>query len=430
VKTKFLIAQTLETTFLRSTFSGLDDNQFVCEIKYMRLLLYAGKGGVGKTSVAAATGLTIARSGLKTLVLSLDPAHSLSDAFDLDKSLMDKNRGQPIKVYDELWIQELDIYEEIEKNWGEVHKYISVLLNTSGIEDILAEELAILPGMEEISALLYINRYARQKKYDVVILDCAPTAESIRFVSLPKALEWYMKKVFSLERRIARMMRPVARRMSDIPLPEDEYFESIERLFDRLRGVDQILNDPKMTTVRLVTNAEKMVLRETQRAFMFFSLHQLSIDAIILNRIFEDDPENRFLNKWHKSQKDYMELVNSYFHPIPILTAPFYQTEVCGIDKLLELGEHIYQGRDPCKIFYEHRPYEFACENHKHIIRLHLPFVEKEDVELAKIGEELIIRIGNFKRNIILPRTLVGLEPRRAKLEKEYLTVEFGGNHE
>ncbi len=396
----------------------------------MRLLLYAGKGGVGKTSVAAATGLVLATRGLKTIVLSLDPAHSLSDAFDLDKSLMDKNRGQPIQVADELWIQELDIYEEIEKNWGEVHSYISVLLNTSGIEDILAEELAILPGMEEISALLYVNRYVKEKSYDVIILDCAPTAESIRFVSLPKTLEWYMKKVFSLERRIASMMRPVAKRISDIPLPEDRYFVSIERLFKRLQGVDRILNDPKLTTVRLVTNAEKMVLRETQRAFMFFSLHQLCIDAIILNRIFADDSSSNFVNRWQKSQKEYMELVESYFHPIPVLRAPFYQREVIGIDRLMELGENIYRGQDPSGIFYEHRPYDFIAENEKQAIKLHLPFVSKDEINLLKVGEELVIRIGNFKKNIILPRTFVGLEPRKAKLEDEYLVVEFGGNHE
>lgn len=396
----------------------------------MRLLLYAGKGGVGKTSVAAATGLVLATRGLKTIVLSLDPAHSLSDAFDLDKSLMDKNRGQPIQVADELWIQELDIYEEIEKNWGEVHSYISVLLNTSGIEDILAEELAILPGMEEISALLYVNRYVKEKSYDVIILDCAPTAESIRFVSLPKTLEWYMKKVFSLERRIASMMRPVAKRISDIPLPEDRYFVSIERLFKRLQGVDRILNDPKLTTVRLVTNAEKMVLRETQRAFMFFSLHQLCIDAIILNRIFADDSSSNFVNRWQKSQKEYMELVESYFHPIPVLCAPFYQREVIGIDRLMELGENIYRGQDPSGIFYEHRPYDFIAENEKQAIKLHLPFVSKDEINLLKVGEELVIRIGNFKKNIILPRTFVGLEPRKAKLEDEYLVVEFGGNHE
>jgi len=232
----------------------------------MRILLYAGKGGVGKTSIAAATGIITAGRGMKTMVMSLDPAHSLSDGFDLDRSLMDKNRGIPIPVADRLWIQELDVQEEITRSWGEVHKYLSLLLNTSGIEDILAEELAILPGMEEISALFYVNQYVKRCEYDLIILDCAPTAESVRFVSIPRTLEWYMRKVFRLQRRLVGYVRPMAKKLADIPLPHDQYFANIENLFDRLKGVDLLLTDPEVTSVRLVTNPEKMVLRETPRA--------------------------------------------------------------------------------------------------------------------------------------------------------------------
>ena len=197
----------------------------------MRILLYAGKGGVGKTCVAGATGIITSQMGLNTLVMSLDPAHSLSDAFDLDLKLMDKNRGQPIEAGKGLWVQELDVHQEINRYWSEVHSYISVLLNTSGIDDVLAEELAVFPGMEELSALLYINKYVNEQTYDLIILDCAPTAESIRFISMPTALEWYMKKVFRLERRLFGFVRPMARRMVDIPLPEDEYFANIESLY-------------------------------------------------------------------------------------------------------------------------------------------------------------------------------------------------------
>ena len=396
----------------------------------MRILLYAGKGGVGKTSVAGATGLVTASMGLKTIVMSLDPAHSLSDAFDLDVSLMDKNRGKPIAVGERLWIQELDIHEEISKNWGEVHKYISILLNTSGIDDILAEELAILPGMEEISALLHVNRYVQQRTYDVIILDCAPTAESIRFVSLPKTLEWYMKKVFCVERKLVRFMRPMAKKLADVPLPQDEYFASIERLFNRLEGVDRLLTDPGITSVRLVTSPEKMVLRETQRAFMFFSLHELSIDAIILNRVFTGDSTENFTSTWHRFQQEYLKLAESYFHPVPFLEVPFYDSEVIGSKKLLELGETLYRDKDPSDIFYMYRPCEFVSENGNHMVRLHLPFVQKSEVDLLKTGDELIIRIGNFKRNIILPRTFALLEPKKAKLHGDYLVVQFGGDHE
>ncbi len=304
----------------------------------MRILLYAGKGGVGKTSVAAATGIIASQRGLKTIVLSLDPAHSLSDAFDLDRSLMDKNRGMPIPVAERLSIQELDVHEEIAKHWGEVHRYISVLLNASGIENILAEELAVLPGMEEIAALLYVNQYAREKTYDLIVLDCAPTAESIRFISLPKTLEWYMKKVFRLERRLMQYMRPIAKRLSDIPLPEDSYFDAIEVLFKRLQGVDLLLTDPQITSARLVTNLEKMVLRETQRAFMFFSLHQLAIDAVIANRIFSELHDVTLPQEWLDSQREYQELARSYFHPLPLFEVPYYQREVLGYDRLAGAG--------------------------------------------------------------------------------------------
>jgi len=396
----------------------------------MRMILYAGKGGVGKTCVAGATGIITARTGLKTLVMSLDPAHSLSDAFDLDRSLMDKNRGQPIQAGDNLWVQELDVHEEISKHWSEVHSYLSLLLNTSGIDDVLAEELAVLPGMEEISALLYINKYVREQLYDLIILDCAPTAESIRFVSMPTALEWYMKKVFRLERKIFSYVRPVARRMVDIPLPEDEYFANIERLYNHLQGMDRLLSNPETTSVRLVTNPEKMVLRETQRAFMFFSLHQLTIDAIIMNRVFPSGLDEDYLKVWGNNQKKYMDLAETYFNPLPIFKAPLYDSEILGYEKLLEFGKSLYQGEDPTQIFFKQKPYQFLKKDERHSIKLHLPFITKKEIDLIKIGDELIIKIGNFKKNIVLPRAYAVLEPRKARLEEDYLLIEFGGSSE
>lgn len=396
----------------------------------MRILLYAGKGGVGKTCVAGATGIISARRGLKTLVMSLDPAHSLSDAFDLNLSLMDKNRGQPLEFGENLWIQELDVHEEIGNYWGEVHSYISLLLNTSGIDDVLAEELAVFPGMEELSALLYINKYVKEEKYDLIILDCAPTAESIRFISMPTALEWYMKKIFRLERKIFGVVRPVARRMVDIPLPEDEYFANIERLYTRLRGVDQLLTDPEVTSVRLVTNPEKMVLRETQRAFMFFSLHQTSIDAIVINRVFPAGLDDNYLKVWGKNQHKYMELAKTYFYPLPIFKAPLYDSEILGFEKLLKFGESLYRGEDPTQIFFKQKPYQFAKLDGQSLVKLHLPFVSKKEIDLSKIGDELIIKIGNFKKNIVLPRAYAVLEPKRARIEEDHLLIEFGGSSE
>ena len=396
----------------------------------MRILLYAGKGGVGKTCVAAATGVVTARMRLRTLVMSLDPAHSLSDAFDLDRSLMDKNRGQPIPVGEGLWIQELDIYEEMGKSWGEVQRYIALLLNASGIDDILAEELAVLPGMDEVAALLHINRYVKDKAYDLIILDCAPTAESLRFVSLPKALEWYMRKIFRLERRVVAYVRPVARRFMDVPLPEDAYFADIERLYQRLQGIDRILTDPAITSVRLVTNPEKMVLRETQRAFMFFCLHQLSVDAVIINRIFPPGSDDPYLRVWQECQQEYLGLARTYFHPVEIFEVSLSDREILGYGKLLEFGANIYRDRDPAQFFSATPPCQFLKENGRNLIKLHLPFVEKGEVDLSKIGDELIVRVGNIKKSIVLPRAFAMLEPQKARLEEEYLLLDFGGSHE
>jgi len=396
----------------------------------MRILLYAGKGGVGKTCVAAATGVVTARMGMRTLVMSLDPAHSLSDAFDLDRSLMDKNLGQPIPVGDGLWIQELDIHEEMGKSWGEVQRYIALLLNASGIDDILAEELAVLPGMDEVAALLHINRYVRERAYELIILDCAPTAESLRFVSLPKALEWYMRKIFRLERRVVAYVRPVARRFMDVPLPEDGYFADIERLYQRLQGNDGILTDPAITSVRLVTNPEKMVLRETQRAFMFFCLHQLSVDAVIINRIFPSGSDDPYLQVWQKCQQEYLELARTYFHPVEIFEVSLSDREILGYDRLLEFGRNIYRDREPTQFFSATPPYQFLKEDGRNLIKLHLPFVGKEEVDLSKIGDELIVRVGNIKKSIVLPRAFATLEPKKARIEEEHLLVDFGGSHE
>ena len=294
----------------------------------MRVILFTGKGGVGKTSIAAATGVRAAELGYKSLVMSLDPAHSLSDSFDLDRKLMDRGKGLPVQVSDLLWVQEVDVQEEIQRHWSEVYKYIAMLLNVSGIEQLLAEELAILPGMEEVSCILYINQYVQDKAFDVMLLDCAPTGESLRFVSLPTALEWYMNKAFSIERKLVKFVRPIMKGLYSVPLPEDEYFEAVERLYRRLRGVDAILNDPKITSVRLVTNPEKMVIKESQRAFMYFCLYGLCVDAIIMNRVLPEQVHDKYFSAWRATQERYIEEARNYFAPVRLMEVPLADDEV------------------------------------------------------------------------------------------------------
>src|SRR5246127_4811944 len=251
----------------------------------MRILLFSGKGGVGKTSLAAATGVKLTQLGHRTLVMRIDPAQSPGDSFDLDSGLFHAGTSDPLPISDRLSIQELNIQKEIKRHWHQISSYLSSVLRSTGISGIEAEELAILPGMEELSAMMYINQYRREKRYDVVVLDAAPTAESMRFISMPTTLDWYMKHIFPFQRNLLKAVRPIANRVAPFDLPPDAYFGNILDLFERLEGVDAIMEDPLITSVRLVTNPEKMVLRETQRAFVYFSLHGLTVGTVLVNRL-------------------------------------------------------------------------------------------------------------------------------------------------
>jgi arsenite-transporting ATPase len=396
----------------------------------LRIIFFAGKGGVGKTSVAAATGIKTAEMGQKTVIMSLDVAHSLSDIFDLDRNLLDNNRGELVKVGKGLWIQEIDILEEIERNWGDIHKYLSLLLNTTGLDEILAEELAILPGMEEISLLLYINRYVLEKKFDVIILDCAPTGESLRFISIPTALEWYIKKIFKMERAIAKYARPIAKRLYDVPLPGDDYFAAIQYLFERLRGVDKILTDPSTTTVRLITNPEKIVLKETQRAFMYFCLYKMNIDGIIMNRIIPDNVNDTYFKDRMKSQKQYIKKAEEYFSPIPLFPVNLFRDEVLGYESLKSLAGQIYGSKNPLDRFFEGEPYNLFKKNGEYRLVMRLPFLTKKDVELSRVSDELIVRVGSFKRHVLLPRQVAAAKEVKARMEDRHLYIHFRGeNH-
>lgn len=391
----------------------------------MRILLFTGKGGVGKSTVAAATGLLLAGRGLKTLVLSVDAAHSLADAFDLDVRLTDRNRGNPVAVAPNLWIQEVDITEEIGRHWKDISAYIATLLAVTGVEEVLAEELAIFPGMEEVSALLHVNRYARANAYDVLVLDCAPTGESLRFVSLPPTLDWYMKKLFRLEKSLLKVARPLARKVTDVPLPPDRYFDNVQSLAEQLEGVDALLKDPATTTVRLVTNAEKIVLRETQRAFMYFGLYGLTVDAIIVNRLLPAGVSDPFFSAWRKTQDASLAEAHRYFDPVPVLTLPLHDDQVVGPEALEGLGRLLWDGRDPLASFRAEAPYRYRKVDGRYELTLGLPFVGRDEIDLAVVGGDLVVRIGNVRHHVPIPRTLSGHSPAGAKVEDGALTVRF-----
>src|SRR5947209_12377461 len=308
----------------------------------MRILLFSGKGGVGKTSLAAATGLQLSKLGYRTLVMSVDPAHSLADAFDLDAGLFDAKTSDPYPISDNLSIHEVNIQKEIKRHWREISSYVISVLRTTGISDVEAEELVSLPGMEELSAMMYVNQFRRENSYDVIVLDCAPTAESMRFVSMPTTLEWYMKHIFPFQRTILKAVRPIANRVSPVELPTDSYFANIQNLFGRLEGIDELLEDPRITSVRLVTNPERMVLRETQRAFVYFSLHGLTVDGIIVNRVLPEQVTDVYFLEWRASQAKVLAEIEAYFAPVKVKRVPLFTHEMLGRERLQQLARSLY----------------------------------------------------------------------------------------
>lgn len=392
----------------------------------MRVLLFSGKGGVGKTSVAAATGVRLAQMGRKVLVMSVDPAHSLSDAFDLGPDLFQGQTADPYPIAERLEIQEVNIQKEIKRHWAAISSYVVSVLRTTGISDVEAEELAILPGMEELSAMMYVNQYRREHRYDVVVLDCAPTAESMRFVSMPTTLDWYMKHVFPFQRTLIKAVRPIANRVSPVELPTDSYFANVKDLFDKLEGIGELLEDPRSTSVRLVTNPEKMVLRETQRAFVYFSLHGLTVDWIIANRVLPDEVNDSYFAEWRRSQQEALAEMDAYFAPVKVKRVRLFDQEVLGRRRLELLADALYApGEDPAEPANLERPYSFVKLDGRYEVRLQLPFASKGEIGLFKKGDELVVEIGTLRRHIGLPTSMAALTPTRARLENRLLTVEL-----
>jgi arsenite-transporting ATPase len=392
----------------------------------MRILLFCGKGGVGKTSMAAATGVRLAELGHRTLVMSVDPAHSLADSFDAGSDLFHGSMADPYRITKKLEIQEVNIQREIKKHWAEISMYITSILQTTGISGVEAEELAILPGMEELSAMMYVNQYRREGRYDVMILDCAPTAESLRFVSMPTTLDWYMKHVFPFQRKMMMAVRPIANRISPVGLPPDTYFGNMLDLFQKLEGIDVLLEDPQITSVRLVTNAERMVLRETQRAYVYFSLHGLTVDAILVNRVMPEQVSDAFFTEWRTSQQEMLREMDAYFAPLEPKRIPLFNHEVVGLQRLQDLSKVLYaEGEDPSVVTRTERPYRFEKIDGRYEVHLTMPFASKGEIGLFKKADELVVELGTLRRHIGLPTSMASLRPGRARLVGKTLVIEM-----
>jgi arsenite-transporting ATPase len=384
-----------------------------------RILFYTGKGGVGKTSVAAATALRCAGRGARTIVISTDLAHSLGDAFDRELG------AEPVEVAPNLWAHESDVMHEVAKSWGAVQEYIKTIFRWRGIDEVLSEEMSVLPGMDELAALLRIAEHHDSGKYDVIVVDAAPTGETLRLLSLPEASKWWLERIVPLQQKVTKVAGPIVRRMIGMPMPSDAVFAAGERLFRRLEHLHELLIDPERTSVRIVLNLERMVIKEAQRSFTYFHLYGYATDLAVVNRLLPIDPGTYFA-AWQEAQQRYLPMVEESFAPVPVRTVPLFDREVVGIKMLDRLASALFDSEDPAQQFYRGRPYRIERTQDGYALALELPFVSKSDVSLSRNADELTVRVGTFRRNLILPRLLVNAPTQGARFEDRTLKIQFG----
>lgn len=393
----------------------------------MRILLYTGKGGVGKTSLSAATALRCAELGYRTVVLSTDPAHSLGDSFDTRIG----NELKPLAP--NLWGQEIDLLHQMDKYWGRVQSYLNVVFAWRGMDALVAEETSVLPGMEELASLMQITHLAESGDYDVIVIDAAPTGSTLQLLSFPEMARWYIEKIFPFQRKSIQIARPVMKAFSDMPLPDEDVFDSIEDLVEVLERTSRLLSDSSIASMRLVLNPEKMVIKEAQRAYTYLNLYGYAVDAVVCNRIFPAGLTGGYFDRWTAAQQENLRFVEEAFEPLPIFRVPMFGQEVLG-EEMLRLtaatvfGENPVRGGagDPTLTFYSGRPQQVFQSNGHYVLSLALPMAAKEEVKLHRsVVDELIVHIGNWKRNISLPIGLARLEIAGAKYEGDRLNISF-----
>ena len=385
----------------------------------MRVILFTGKGGVGKTSVAAATAMRCARQGHRTIVMSTDPAHSLGDSFDVELGPRAK------KVAKNLWAHEVSALHEMERHWKKLHDYATTVFATQGLDDVVAEEVANPPGMDEIASLMWIKHYAERSEHDVIVVDCAPTGETLQLLVFPDAARWWLDKIYPWERRAMKLARPVLQPLVDIPLPSDEVFASVKDLLLDLEGMKKVLTDSQVTSMRLVLNLEKMVVKEAKRAFTYLSLFGYVTDAVIVNRLLPEGLQDELFRKWQAIHQRYAGEVEQSFSPLPIFNVPLFDEEVVGERMLLRMADATYGDRDPSERFYDGTSQRVERRGSEYLLALKMPFVERGDVDLARHDGELFVTVGNYRREIALPRVLANRETVGATIEDGELRVRF-----
>jgi arsenite-transporting ATPase len=383
----------------------------------MRLILYLGKGGVGKTTTSAATAVRAAELGHRTLVVSTDVAHSLADALDHPLG------PQPTQLSQRLWGQEINVLEEVREHWGELRTYLAGLLRRKGVDDVASEELAIIPGMEEVVSLLHIRRQARDGNFDAVIVDAAPTGETIRLLTMPESFQWYAARVMDWDPGTISVAKPLVRAL----VPATNAFETLKRLQTGVEALRETLTDPEISSYRLVVNPERMVIKEAQRAATYLALFGYPVDGVVLNRVLPPTAvEGAFTQRLHEMQGAYRRQIYDLFAPLPIWEAPHYPRDVKGLDDLGEIGRELFKDQDPTQVFFRGSMQEIVRDGDQYVLRLPLPHVEIGKVSITKRGDELFIAIGNFKRDMILPMTLAERPATRAVFRNGVLEVRFG----
>lgn len=393
----------------------------------MRILLYTGKGGVGKTSASAATALRCAALGYRTAVVSTDPAHSLGDSFDRPIG------NELTELAPNLWGQEIDLLNQMDKYWGRVQNYLNALFSWQGMQGLVAEEASVLPGMDELASLMQITHIADSGAYDVIIIDAAPTGSTLQLLSFPEMARWYIEKIFPFQRKTIQIARPVVQRFTDMPIPGDDVFASVEELVGYLARTSQLLSDPTISSMRLVLNPEKMVVKEAQRAYTYLNLYGYPVDAVVCNRVFPKDLVDAYFDLWKTNQADNLQLVRECFHPLPIFEVPLFRQEVTGVAMLQEMAATLFgpattQGGDgdPTRHFYVGKPQEIFRQADAYVLSIPLPLVERTQVQLHRsVFDELVIHIGNWKRNVSLPMGLARLEIAGAEYVEDRLNIRF-----
>jgi arsenite/tail-anchored protein-transporting ATPase len=386
-----------------------------------RILLFTGKGGVGKTTASAATALRCADAGLRTLVLSTDPAHSLGDALDVELGPL------VAPVTDGLWGQQLDAQERMEDAWEEIRRYLLEVFRWAGAEGLEAEELAVVPGLDEVFALADIREHATTGEWDVVVVDCAPTAETIRLLSLPDVLGRYMERLFPVGRRVNRVVSPVLARMTNLPVAGDDVFGATERLHDRLAGVRELLTDGRRTSVRLVVNPERVVVAEARRTHTYLSLFGYHVDAVVANRVLPDDVSDPWFDRWKAAHGEHLAEITRGFAPVPVLRVPLQPTEQVGSAALRSFAEALYGDEDPTARFGTREPMRVRRRAGALVLEVELPFTDRDDLELGRAGDELLVRVGPYRRALVLPDALRRRAVAGAHLDSGRLAVTFAG---